>query len=101
MFVLVGVLNAWLGERGVIVSPILSGFVDAHAAAASVASAMSRAEISLPAAIVAVLAGSTSNAVMKIIVAYQSAGMAFAARIAPGLIVMIGVVWVAAWRLIA
>ena len=101
MFVLVGALNAWLGERCVIVSAILSGFVDAHAAAASVASAMSRAEISLPAAIVAVLAGITSNAVMKIIVAYQSAGMAFAARIAPGLIVMIGIVWVAAWRLIA
>ena len=98
MFVIVAALNAWLGERGVIVSAILSGFVDAHAAAASVAAAVTRSELSLPAAIVAVLAGTTSNAVMKIIVAYQSAGIAFAARIAPGLIAMIGVVWIAAWR---
>jgi uncharacterized membrane protein (DUF4010 family) len=93
MLVLVAALSAWLGDRGLMLSAFLGGFVDAHAAAASVASVMSRSDIDLTTASWAVLVGVTSNAVMKVVVAIQSGGARYAWRIGPGIAIMLVVVW--------
>jgi uncharacterized membrane protein (DUF4010 family) len=96
LLVLVAALNHWLGSQGVLLSAFLGGFVDAHAAAASVASVMNRADMGLNAATWAILVGVTSNALMKLIVALQSGGPKYAWRIGPGLVIMLAVLWLLA-----
>jgi uncharacterized membrane protein (DUF4010 family) len=95
MLVIVAALNHWLGQSGVLLSAALGGFVDAHAAAASVATLVTREGLPLSTAANAVMIGITTNALMKAFVAYQSAGVRYAARIAPGLMLMVAVVWLA------
>lgn len=96
LLVLVAALNHWLGPQGVLLSAFLGGLVDAHAAAASVASVMSRADMGLNAATWAILVGVTSNTLMKLIVALQSGGPKYAWRIGPGLVIMLAVLWLLA-----
>lgn len=93
--VLVGAaaLNAWLGSRGIALAALLGGFVDAHAAAASVAT-LAAADRILPAqTVVPVLAALSANACSKAVFAAASGGRRFAAQVVPGLLLMVGAAW--------
>lgn len=86
-------LNARLGSGGTLLTAALSGLVDAHAAAAAASSQFAVGKISTADATIAVLAGLSTNALVKSILAFTSGGWAYALRIVPGLLGMIAAAW--------
>jgi uncharacterized membrane protein (DUF4010 family) len=89
-------LNAWLGSRVMLLGAALTGLVDPHATAASVASLVAANKVPVEDALWPILAGLTTNSVMKAIVAFNSGGAGYAARIVPGLAIMICALWIGA-----
>jgi uncharacterized membrane protein (DUF4010 family) len=90
-------LSAWLGARGTLLAAAATGLVDAHATAASVASLVAAGKLSPDAALWPILVGLSTNALMKAVVAFNAGGAAYAARIVPGLVLMIAAVWLGVW----
>jgi len=90
-------LNAWLGERGTLLAAAVTGLVDAHATAASVASLAAAGKLPMEAALWPILAGLSTNSLMKAVVAFHAGGVAYAARIVPGLVLVIAAIWLGAW----
>jgi uncharacterized membrane protein (DUF4010 family) len=90
-------LNAWLGDAGILIGAAVSGLADAHATAASAASLVAAGKIKVGQAMVPILVGLTTNAVTKSVVAFNAGGMAFASKIVPGLVLMIGATWLGFW----
>ncbi len=88
-------LTTWFGLRGTLLAATVSGLVDAHATAASVASLVAANKLLVEEALWAILAGLTTNTLMKAIVAFKSGGTYYAARILPGLVLTIGAIWLA------
>lgn len=86
-------LHAWLGAPGTLIAAALTGLVDAHATAASMAALVSADKMTTDAALTPVLVGLSTNAITKSIVAWQSGGATFAARIVPGQALMLAAVW--------
>jgi uncharacterized membrane protein (DUF4010 family) len=86
-------LSAWLGTRGTLLAAALTGLVDTHATAASVASLVVAHKLSVNAALWPILAGLTTNTLMKVLVAFSAGGVRYAARIVPGLALVIVAVW--------
>ncbi len=95
---LVGVaaLKQWLGDAGIFVGATLAGFADTHSAAISVASLATSGKLAPQEAALPILAAMTSNAVTKIAMAIGAGSRAFAVRLVPGLVLSMGVAWVAA-----
>lgn len=90
-------LNAWLGERGMLLGAAVTGLVDAHATAASAASLLAANKIAIDQAVDPILLGLTTNTFMKAFVAFKSGGTHYAMRIVPGLALMVIAVWLGAW----
>jgi uncharacterized membrane protein (DUF4010 family) len=90
-------LSAWLGARGALLAASVTGLVDAHATAASVASLVKGGKLALDAALWPILAGLSTNSLMKAAVAFNAGGSAYAARIVPGLVLVISAVWLGVW----
>lgn len=90
-------LSAWLGSRGTLLAAAVTGLVDAHATAASVASLVKGGKLALDAALWPILAGLSTNSLMKAAVAFNAGGSAYAARIVPGLVLVIAAVWLGVW----
>lgn len=89
-------LSAWMGSRGTLLSACVTGFADPHATTASVASLVASGKVSAQDAVWPILAGFTTNAVMKAFVAFNAGGAQYAARIVPGLALVIAAVWLGA-----
>lgn len=92
-------LNAWQGERGVILAAALSGFADTHSPAVSVASLVSAGTIGVNSAVFPVLAALTTNTITKVVLAFTSGGRHFGVQVVPGLLLVIASAWTAAWLL--
>lgn len=90
-------LSAWLGARGTLLAASVTGLVDAHATAASVASLVKAGKLPLDAALWPIIAGLSTNSLMKAAVAFHAGGSAYAARIVPGLVLVIAAVWLGVW----
>lgn len=90
-------LSAWLGARGTLLAAAATGLVDAHATAASVASLTVAGKLPLEGALGPILTGLSTNALMKAVVAFHAGGTAYAARIVPGLVLVIAAVWLGVW----
>lgn len=86
-------LSAWLGTRGTLLAAALTGLVDTHATAASVASLVAAGRLPVEAALWPILAGLTTNTLSKVLVAFSSGGLRYAARIVPGLVLVVTAVW--------
>jgi uncharacterized membrane protein (DUF4010 family) len=96
MLMIAAALRNWLGEAGVAVGAVVAGFVDAHAAAISVASLVAAAKTTPQEAVLPILAAMTSNAVAKIAMAIGAGSRGFALRVTPGVIVPIVAAWAVA-----
>lgn len=90
-------LHDWQGARGTLLAAAVTGLADAHATAASAASLVVAGKLSLDTARWAVLIGLSANSLMKAMVAFQAGSSAYAARIVPGLMLVITAVWLGAW----
>jgi|SRR5271157_171409 len=94
VLLLAAALNAWFGERGVLVAAAIAGFADTHSAAVSVASLVAANKMAAREAVVPILAGLTTNTVSKVVFASVAGGRRFAAQVVPGLVLMIAVAWI-------
>jgi uncharacterized membrane protein (DUF4010 family) len=86
-------LSAWLGTRGTLLAAALTGLVDTHATAASVASLVAANRLPVDAALWPILAGLATNTLSKVLVAFSAGGLRYAARIVPGLVLVMAAVW--------
>lgn len=90
-------LSAWLGGRGTLLAAGVTGLADAHATAASAASLVKAGKLPLDTALWAIIIGLSTNSLMKAAVAFHAGGSAYAARIVPGLVLVIAAVWLGVW----
>jgi len=80
--------KSYFGEGGLIVATAISGLVDAHAAAISMATMVSAGQVSPSAALIPILLAVTTNTVSKLIMATVSGGRGFLLRVGPGLVLV-------------
>jgi uncharacterized membrane protein (DUF4010 family) len=97
MLFLSAALNAWLGKAGVLAAAAVAGFADTHSAAVSVASLVAASKFTARDAVLPILAGLTTNTISKAAVAISTGGRHYATQIIPGLVIVIGAAWAAAW----
>lgn len=97
VLLLAAALNAWLGRTGVLAAAAVAGLADAHAAAVSVASLVSAGKFTPAESVVPILAGLTTNTLSKIVIAIPSGGWRYAIKIIPGLLLVLGAAWAAAF----
>jgi uncharacterized membrane protein (DUF4010 family) len=88
-------VHLWLGNRGLVLAAAVAGLADAHAAAIAVASLVAAGKISAGDAVLPILAGLTTNALTKAVLAVLSRDKAYALEIIPGLVAVIGAAWAA------
>jgi len=86
------VLQAWLGETGVVLAAGVAGFADAHSAAVSAAQLASAQRINADQAVLPVLAAFSTNTVTKIVLAFTG-HRAFALCVVPGLLLVVAAAW--------
>lgn len=87
----------WLGNQGVLLSTALSGFGDAHAAAASAALLAQSGKAAASDVVLPVLAALTTNVASKSVMAWVSGGRRFAWRLLPGLWLPLMSMWLYCW----
>jgi hypothetical protein len=88
------------GGIPVLLSAVVAGLVDTHAAAISVATLVASGKVVPQDAVLPILAALTSNTLSKIAMAAIGGGWAFALRVVPGLVLVALAAWVgtfAAW----
>lgn len=90
-------LQAWFGHGGVVVATAIAGLVDAHAAAASVASLVAAGRLPAADAVVPILCGLTTNTLSKLVVTLTVRSPRFAAQIVPGLALLVIAAWLGFW----
>lgn len=83
------------GASGAGLAAALAGFADAHSAAAAVASLQAGGRITAEQAVLPILAGFTTNASSKLIVAVTTGDRAFALQVVPGVLLSVGAAWLA------
>lgn len=83
------------GASGAGLAAALAGFADAHSAAAAVASLQAGGRITAEQAVLPILAGFTTNASSKLIVAVTTGDRAFALQVVPGVLLSVGAAWMA------
>jgi uncharacterized membrane protein (DUF4010 family) len=88
-------LNDSLGQRGTLLAAAITGLVDPHATAASIASLVAAGKLSVKGALWPILAGLTTNSLMKALVAFNAGGKVYAVRIVPGLVIVTAAFWLA------
>ena len=83
------------GASGAGLAAALAGFADAHSAAAAVASLQAGGRITAEQAVLPILAGFTTNACSKLIVAVTTGDRGFALQVVPGVLLSVGAAWLA------
>lgn len=96
MLVAAAILKERLGEAGVVAGAAVAGLVDAHSAAISVASLAASGKLTPQDAVLPILAGMTTNAVAKGIMAISAGSWSFFLRVVPGLLLSISAAWTVA-----
>ncbi|CAN1561683.1 COG3174 Predicted membrane protein [Burkholderiaceae bacterium] len=86
-------LHAWLGSDALWPTAAVTGLADAHAGALTALSLVANHKITEEQAVWPILISLSANAVSKALVAFQSGGLPYAARVVPGLLCLIGAAW--------
>ena len=71
----------------------LAGFFDAHAAATSVQSLGSAGLLPAPGLVTAVLVGTSTNTLSKLVAAFGTGGVGYGLRVMAGLLLVIAAMW--------
>jgi uncharacterized membrane protein (DUF4010 family) len=85
-----------LGEAGIIAAAAIAGVVDAHATAISIASLAASGQIQAADAVAPILAGMTTNAFSKCLVAATAGSRVFALRVILGVALSLAATWAVA-----
>lgn len=89
------ILTDRFGAGGAGVAAALAGFADAHSAAAAVASLQAGSRVTAEQAVLPILAGFTTNASSKLVVAITTGDRAFVLQVVPGVLLSVGAAWMA------
>ena len=89
-------LQYWMGQAGALAGAAVTGLADAHAAAASMAALANAHDLSTTNAAVGVLAGLTTNMLVKAPIAFSLGARAYARWVSAGIVLLLGAAW-AAW----
>ncbi|EJM83418.1 putative membrane protein [Pseudomonas sp. GM60] len=81
------------GQLGVMLTATFSGFADAHASTASIATLAKSGQLPFDAVVGPVLIAISSNSVSKCVVAWVSGGRRFAAYVIPGQVLLTLAMW--------
>jgi len=90
-------LHAWLGSNALWPTAAITGLADAHAGALTALSLVANHKITQEQAVWPVLLSLSTNAMSKALVAFQSGGWHYAARVVPSLLCLVGAAWLGAW----
>jgi uncharacterized membrane protein (DUF4010 family) len=90
-------LNQRYGNRGLLLGAALSGFVDTHATAISIASLVSSGKLTPESAVLPILLGFTANTLTKVVVAFTVGGFRFGVKILLGLIAVVSAAFLGVW----
>jgi uncharacterized membrane protein (DUF4010 family) len=90
-------LHAWLGTDALWPVAAVTGLADAHAGALTALSLVANHKITGEQAVWPILISLSANAMSKALVAIQSGGWAYAARVMPSLLCLVGAAWLGAW----
>ena len=93
------VMLRYYGEAGVMVTATFTGFADAHASTASIASLAKSGQLPFDAIAVPVLIAISSNSLSKCVVAWVSGGSRFALYVIPGQVLLTLAMWAGIWLL--
>lgn len=94
IFLLSAAVNHYFLASGLLWSAAITGFVDPHATAASLANLVAGKKLLSTDTVWPILICLTSNSVLKAWMAYTSGGMSYALKIIPGLIIVIVSMWI-------
>lgn len=98
---LVSVLSAGLsqtyGQAGLLAATALAGFADTHAPAVSVAALVASGAVALDHAALPILLAMTTNTLSKCLAAVLAGGRAYALKVVPGLLLVVGAAWAGWW----
>ena len=87
------VMLSHFGQVGVMLTATFSGFADAHASTASIATLAKSGQLPFDAVVGPVLIAVSSNSVSKCVVAWVSGGRRFAAYVIPGQVLLTLALW--------
>ncbi|WP_223508982.1 MgtC/SapB family protein [Pseudomonas sp. BF-RE-29] len=87
------VMLSHFGQVGVMLTATFSGFADAHASTASIATLAKSGQLPFDAIVGPVLIAISSNSVSKCVVAWVSGGRRFAAYVIPGQVLLTLALW--------
>lgn len=90
-------LRDTFGDIGVVIGAAAAGFADTHSPAIAVAALVASGKMDASEALIPILAALSTNTVSKIVVAFMSGGVRFAARLVPGLVLVVAAAWAGAW----
>jgi uncharacterized membrane protein (DUF4010 family) len=96
ILVVAAALQEWLGNTGIILAAALAGLVNTHAAAISVALLVASGKITAADAVLPILAGISTNSIVRMVLAHASGGRDFAFRVVPGIILVVLAAWAGA-----
>ncbi|WP_174978325.1 MgtC/SapB family protein [Pandoraea eparura] len=88
-----GALSHWFGKSGLLAVAMVGGLADAHSVAASAAALAAQGRLSVADAGLPILAGASTNAMVKGIAALVSGGPRFAKLVVPGIVLVMAAVW--------
>jgi len=86
-------LTRWLGSNGLLIANAVGGFGDAHAPAISAATLAAQGSVDMRLAAFAVLAGFSTNAISKIVVASFVGDRGYALQLVPGILLSVAAAW--------
>lgn len=89
ILLLSAIARHWLGDGSLPWVLAASGLADVHAAAASAAQLVAQGQIAEDAALLAITAALAANSLMKCLMAAVRGGRAYAARLIPGIVLMV------------
>lgn len=95
LMLLTALLTEHFGTQGAGVAAAVAGFADAHSAAAAVATLEHAGRISAGQAVLPILAGFTTNAVSKLVVASMAGDRRFALQVGCGVVLSVAAAWLA------
>jgi uncharacterized membrane protein (DUF4010 family) len=97
MLVVVAALRAEFGATGLIAGALLGGVIDVHAASIAIATQVADGALTPNRAVLPLLLAWSTSTLAKLVLTLAAGSRKFALRVAPGLLLILGAAWLAAW----
>lgn len=97
MLVAIAGLRAEFGVNGLIAGALLGGVIDVHAASIAIAAQVADGALTPDRAVLPLLLAWSTSTLAKVLLALGAGSRGFSLRVVPGLCLILGAAWLAAW----